>query len=221
MCCFVARESDIKSSPTSSAPPRPRLARSTIRARRRPKSHLTVEQLKLRAGIDMCHIRSRRRPANQLGVWSARWRSCSVSSRTVEPLIKELQVQGSGGDRLAALFSLTGRADHESNLGSPFVSDTFNAPLLRPARTAARDHRASVEGESDKTALKSRRKAREPSAPRRLSNRGSAPRAWLGRGFASEISCGQVKLRGTAGDQGGVSSFAASTFASIPAPDTQ
>jgi tripartite-type tricarboxylate transporter receptor subunit TctC len=98
------------------------------------KSHLTVEQLKLRAGIDMVHIPYRGGGPATMAVLEGTVHVGSVALAPVEPLIKEGKFRAlavTGAERWFSLPEVPTMI--ESNFPG-FVSDTFNA-LFAPAGT--------------------------------------------------------------------------------------
>jgi tripartite-type tricarboxylate transporter receptor subunit TctC len=110
------------------------------------KSHLTGEQLKLRAGIQMVHVPFRGAgPATQ-AVLAGTTQVGSSALAPVEPLVKEGQLRAlavTGAERWFSLPDIPTMIE----LGFPgFVSDTFNA-LFAPAGTPP-DMLAVMERES-------------------------------------------------------------------------
>jgi tripartite-type tricarboxylate transporter receptor subunit TctC len=98
------------------------------------KSHLTAEQLKLRAGVDMVHIPYRGGGPATMAVLEGTVDVGSVALAPVEPLIKEgkftaLAVTGAG-----RWFSLPDVPTMIESGYPGFISDTFNA-LFAPAGT--------------------------------------------------------------------------------------
>jgi tripartite-type tricarboxylate transporter receptor subunit TctC len=132
---FVRSESDIKS-----------VADLIARAKAAPgklnysspgpgtKSHLTAEQLKLRAGIDMVHIPYRGGGPATMAVLEGTVDVGSVALAPVEPLVKEGKFRAlavTGPERWFTLPDVPTMIES----GFPgFVSDTFNA-LFAPAGT--------------------------------------------------------------------------------------
>jgi tripartite-type tricarboxylate transporter receptor subunit TctC len=132
---FVRAESDIKS-----------VADLIARAKAAPgklnysspgagtKSHLTAEQLKLRAGIDMVHIPYRGGGPATMAVLEGTVDVGSVALAPVEPLVKEGKFRAlavTGPERWFTLPDVPTMIES----GFPgFVSDTFNA-LFAPAGT--------------------------------------------------------------------------------------
>jgi tripartite-type tricarboxylate transporter receptor subunit TctC len=132
---FVRTESDIKS-----------VADLVARAKAAPgalnysspgagtKSHLTAEQLKLRAGIDMVHIPYRGGGPATMAVLERTVDVGSVALAPVEPLIKDGKFRAlavTGAERWFSLPDVPTMIE----AGFPgFVSDTFNA-LFAPAGT--------------------------------------------------------------------------------------
>jgi tripartite-type tricarboxylate transporter receptor subunit TctC len=98
------------------------------------KSHLTVEQLKLRAGIDMVHIPYRGGGPATMAVLEGTVHVGSVALAPVEPLIKEGKFTAlavTGAERWFSLPDVPTMIEQ----GYPgFVSDTFNA-LFAPMGT--------------------------------------------------------------------------------------
>ena len=98
------------------------------------KSHLTAEQLKLRAGIDMVHIPYRGGGPATMALLEGTVHVGSVALAPVEPLIKEGKLRAlavTGGERWFSLPDVPTMIES----GFPgFVSDTFNA-LFAPAGT--------------------------------------------------------------------------------------
>ena len=98
------------------------------------KSHLTAEQLKLRAGIDMVHIPYRGGGPATMAVLEGTVHVGSVALAPVEPLIKEGKFAALAVTGAARWFSLP-QVPTMIESGFPsFVSDTFNA-LFAPAAT--------------------------------------------------------------------------------------
>jgi tripartite-type tricarboxylate transporter receptor subunit TctC len=132
---FVRTESDIKS-----------VADLVARAKAAPgalnysspgagtKSHLTAEQLKLRAGIDMVHIPYRGGGPATMAVLERTVDVGSVALAPVEPLIKDGKFRALAVTGAERWFSLP-EVPTMIESGFPgFVSDTFNA-LFAPAGT--------------------------------------------------------------------------------------
>jgi tripartite-type tricarboxylate transporter receptor subunit TctC len=98
------------------------------------KSHLTVEQLKLRAGIDMVHIPYRGGGPATMAVLEGTVHVGSVALAPVEPLIKDGKFTAlavTGAERWFSLPDVPTMIEQ----GYPgFVSDTFNA-LFAPMGT--------------------------------------------------------------------------------------
>ena len=98
------------------------------------KSHLTAEQLKLRAGIDMVHIPYRGGGPATMAVLEGTVDVGSVALAPVEPLVKEGKFRAlavTGPERWFTLPDVPTMIES----GFPgFVSDTFNA-LFAPAGT--------------------------------------------------------------------------------------
>jgi tripartite-type tricarboxylate transporter receptor subunit TctC len=98
------------------------------------KSHLTAEQLKLRAGIDMVHIPYRGGGPATMAVLEGTVHVGSVALAPVEPLIKEGKFTALAVTGAERWFSLP-EVPTMIESGFPgFVSDTFNA-LFAPAGT--------------------------------------------------------------------------------------
>jgi len=98
------------------------------------KSHLTGEQLKLRAGIDMVHIPYRGGGPATMAVLEGTVDVGSVALAPVEPLIKEGKFTALAVTGAERWFSLP-EVPNMIESGYPgFVSDTFNA-LFAPAGT--------------------------------------------------------------------------------------
>jgi tripartite-type tricarboxylate transporter receptor subunit TctC len=99
------------------------------------KSHLTAEQLKLRAGIDMVHIPYRGGGPATMAVLEGTVSVGSVALAPVEPLIKEGKFTALAVTGAERWFSLP-EVPTMIEAGFPgFISDTFNA-LFAPAGTA-------------------------------------------------------------------------------------
>ena len=98
------------------------------------KSHLTGEQLKLRAGVEMVHIPYRGGGPATMAVLDGTVHVGSVALAPVEPLVKEGKFRAlavTGPERWFSLPDVPTMIE----LGFPgFVSDTFNA-LFAPAGT--------------------------------------------------------------------------------------
>jgi tripartite-type tricarboxylate transporter receptor subunit TctC len=98
------------------------------------KSHLTAEQLKLRAGVDIVHIPYRGGGPATMAVLEGTVHVGSVALAPVEPLIKEgkfIALAVTGAQRWYTLPDVPTMIES----GFPgFVSDTFNA-LFAPAAT--------------------------------------------------------------------------------------
>src|SRR5262252_8947497 len=98
------------------------------------KSHLTAEQLKLRAGIDMVHIPYRGGGPATMAVLEGTVHVGSVALAPVEPLIKEGKFRALAVTGAGRWFSLP-EVPTMIEAGYPgFISDTFNA-LFAPAGT--------------------------------------------------------------------------------------
>ncbi len=98
------------------------------------KSHLTGEQLKLRAGIDMVHVPFRGAGPAAQAVLAGQLQVASVALAAAEPLIKsgDLRALAVTGDK--RWFSLPDVPTMIESGYPGFVSDTFNA-LFAPAGT--------------------------------------------------------------------------------------
>jgi tripartite-type tricarboxylate transporter receptor subunit TctC len=98
------------------------------------KSHLTGEQLKLRAGIDMVHVPYRGAGPAAQAVLAGQLQVASVALAAAEPLIKsgDLKALAVTGER--RWFSLPDVPTMIESGYPGFVSDTFNA-LFVPAGT--------------------------------------------------------------------------------------
>jgi tripartite-type tricarboxylate transporter receptor subunit TctC len=132
---FVRTESDIKS-----------VADLVARAKAAPgvlnysspgagtKSHLTAEQLKLRAGIDMVHIPYRGGGPATMAVLEKTVDVGSVALAPVEPLIKDGKFRALAVTGAERWFSLPDVPTMIESGFPGFVSDTFNA-LFAPAGT--------------------------------------------------------------------------------------
>jgi tripartite-type tricarboxylate transporter receptor subunit TctC len=98
------------------------------------KSHLSGEQLKLRAGIDMVHIPYRGGGPATMAVLEGTVQFGSVALAPVEPLVKEGKLRALAVTGAQRWFSLP-EVPTMIEQGFPsFVSDTFNA-LFAPAGT--------------------------------------------------------------------------------------
>jgi tripartite-type tricarboxylate transporter receptor subunit TctC len=98
------------------------------------KSHLTAEQLKLRAGIDMVHIPYRGGGPATMAVLEGTVHVGSVALAPVEPLIKEGKFTALAVTGAERWFSLPDVPTMIESGFPGFVSDTFNA-LFAPAAT--------------------------------------------------------------------------------------
>jgi tripartite-type tricarboxylate transporter receptor subunit TctC len=114
------------------------------------KSHLTVEQLKLRAGVDMVHIPYRGGGPATMAVLEGTVHVGSVALAPVEPLIKEGKFRALALTGAERWFSLPDVPTMIESGFPGFVSDTFNA-LFAPAGTPpeivallARESRAAL-----------------------------------------------------------------------------
>jgi tripartite-type tricarboxylate transporter receptor subunit TctC len=100
------------------------------------KSHLTVEQLKLRAGVDMVHIPYRGGGPATMAVLEGTVHVGSVALAPVEPLIKEGKFRALALTGAERWFSLPDVPTMIESGYPNFISDTFNA-LFAPAGTPA------------------------------------------------------------------------------------
>src|SRR5262245_59436977 len=98
------------------------------------KSHLTAEQLKLRAGIDMVHIPYRGGGPATMAVLEKTVDVGSVALAPVEPLIKDGKFRALAVTGAERCFSLPDVPTMIESGYPGFVSDTFNA-LFAPAGT--------------------------------------------------------------------------------------
>jgi tripartite-type tricarboxylate transporter receptor subunit TctC len=98
------------------------------------KSHLTAEQLKLRAGIDMVHIPYRGGGPATMAVLEGTVDVGSVALAPVEPLIKDGKFRALAVTGAERWFSLPDVPTMIESGFPGFVSDTFNA-LFAPAGT--------------------------------------------------------------------------------------
>jgi tripartite-type tricarboxylate transporter receptor subunit TctC len=98
------------------------------------KSHLTAEQLKLRAGIDMVHIPYRGGGPATMAVLEGTVDVGSVALAPVEPLIKEGKFTALAVTGAERWFSLPDVPTMIESGYPGFISDTFNA-LFAPAGT--------------------------------------------------------------------------------------
>jgi tripartite-type tricarboxylate transporter receptor subunit TctC len=98
------------------------------------KSHLSAEQLKLRAGIDMVHIPYRGGGPATMAVLEGTVNVGSVALAPVEPLIKEGKFRALAVTGAERWFSLPDVPTMIESGFPGFVSDTFNA-LFAPAGT--------------------------------------------------------------------------------------
>jgi tripartite-type tricarboxylate transporter receptor subunit TctC len=98
------------------------------------KSHLTAEQLKLRAGIDMVHIPYRGGGPATMAVLERTVDVGSVALAPVEPLIKDGKFRALAVTGAERWFSLPDVPTMIESGFPGFVSDTFNA-LFAPAGT--------------------------------------------------------------------------------------
>jgi tripartite-type tricarboxylate transporter receptor subunit TctC len=98
------------------------------------KSHLTAEQLKLRAGIDMVHIPYRGGGPATMAVLEKTVDVGSVALAPVEPLIKDGKFRALAVTGAERWFSLPDVPTMIESGFPGFVSDTFNA-LFAPAGT--------------------------------------------------------------------------------------
>jgi len=100
------------------------------------KSHLTGEQLKLRAGIDMVHVAYRGAGPAALAVLDGTVQVGSVALAAAEPLIKDGRLTALAVTGAHRWFSLPDVPTMIEQGYPGFVSDTFNA-LFAPAGTPA------------------------------------------------------------------------------------
>jgi tripartite-type tricarboxylate transporter receptor subunit TctC len=98
------------------------------------KSHLTAEQLKLRAGIDVVHIPYRGGGPATMAVLEGTVHVGSVALAPVEPLIKEGKFRALAVTGAERWFSLPDVPTMVESGFPGFVSDTFNA-LFAPSGT--------------------------------------------------------------------------------------
>jgi tripartite-type tricarboxylate transporter receptor subunit TctC len=98
------------------------------------KSHLSAEQLKLRAGIDMVHIPYRGGGPATMALLEGTVHVGSVALAPVEPLIKEGKFRALAVTGAERWFSLPDVPTMIESGFPGFVSDTFNA-LFAPAAT--------------------------------------------------------------------------------------
>jgi tripartite-type tricarboxylate transporter receptor subunit TctC len=115
------------------------------------KSHLTGEQLKLRAGINMVHIPYRGGGPATMAVLEGTVQVGSVALAPVEPLIKEGKFTALAVTGAERWFSLPDVPTMIESGFPGFVSDTFNA-LFAPAGTPAEI--IAVLSKASQTALK-------------------------------------------------------------------
>jgi tripartite-type tricarboxylate transporter receptor subunit TctC len=100
------------------------------------KSHLTGEQLKLRAGIDMVHVPFRGAGPAAQAVLAGQLQVASVALAAAEPLIKSGDLRALAVTGETRWFSLPDVPTMIESGYPGFVSDTFNA-LFAPAGTPA------------------------------------------------------------------------------------
>jgi tripartite-type tricarboxylate transporter receptor subunit TctC len=98
------------------------------------KSHLTGEQLKLRAGVEMVHIPYRGGGPATMAVLDGTVHVGSVALAPVEPLVKEGKFRALAVTGPERWFSLPDVPTMIESGFPGFVSDTFNA-LFAPAGT--------------------------------------------------------------------------------------
>jgi tripartite-type tricarboxylate transporter receptor subunit TctC len=98
------------------------------------KSHLTGEQLKLRAGIDMVHVPFRGAGPAAQAVLASQLQVASVALAAAEPLIKSGDLKALAVTGEKRWFSLPNVPTMIESGYPNFVSDTFNA-LFVPAGT--------------------------------------------------------------------------------------
>ena len=99
------------------------------------KSHLTGEQLKLRAGIDMVHVPYRGAGPAAMAVLEGTVQVGSVALAAAEALIKDGQLKALAVTGATRWFSLPNVPTMIESGFPGFVSDTFNA-LFAPAGTS-------------------------------------------------------------------------------------
>ena len=100
------------------------------------KSHLTGEQLKLRAGIDMVHVPFRGAGPAAQAVLAGQLQVASVALAAAEPLIKSGDLKALAVTGEKRWFSLPNVPTMIESGYPNFISDTFNA-LFVPAGTPA------------------------------------------------------------------------------------
>jgi tripartite-type tricarboxylate transporter receptor subunit TctC len=98
------------------------------------KSHLTGEQLKLRAGIDMVHVPFRGAGPAAQAVLAGQIQVASVALAAAEPLVKSGDLRALAVTGAQRWFSLPDVPTMIESGYPGFISDTFNA-LLAPAGT--------------------------------------------------------------------------------------
>jgi tripartite-type tricarboxylate transporter receptor subunit TctC len=98
------------------------------------KSHLTGEQLKLRAGIDMVHVPFRGAGPAAQAVLAGQIQVASVALAAAEPLVKSRDLRALAVTGAQRWFSLPDVPTMIESGYPGFISDTFNA-LLAPAGT--------------------------------------------------------------------------------------
>ena len=98
------------------------------------KSHLTGEQLKLRAGIDMVHVPFRGAGPAAQAVLAGQIQVASVALAAAEPLVKSGDLRALAVTGAQRWFSLPDVPTMIESGYPGFVSDTFNA-LFAPAGT--------------------------------------------------------------------------------------
>src|SRR6185437_17136895 len=98
------------------------------------KSHLTGEQLKLRAGVDMVHVPYRGAGPAAMAVLEGTVQVGSVALAAAEALIKDGQLKALAVTGATRWFSLPNVPTMIESGFPGFVSDTFNA-LFAPAGT--------------------------------------------------------------------------------------
>jgi tripartite-type tricarboxylate transporter receptor subunit TctC len=116
------------------------------------KSHLTGEQLKLRAGIQMVHVPYRGAGPAALAVLEGTVQVASVALPPAEPLIKDGKLKALAVTGAQRWFSLPDVPTMIESGFPGFISDTFNA-LFAPAGTPpeivallARESQAALRG---------------------------------------------------------------------------
>ena len=139
------------------------------------KSHLTGEQLKLRAGIQMVHVPYRGAGPAALAVLGSTVQVGSVALAAAEPLIKDGQLRALAVTGAKRWFSLPDVPTMIESGYPGFVSDTFNA-LFAPAGTppeivALLARKAAPRSRSRRRASRRARPASRSSPARRSNSR--------------------------------------------------